>query len=97
MIMLVAAACGDKADNTAATEEPTPTETTTGTDSDTANTGKHTTHLGTRHNLVSKLRYQCTCYKLVMQRLISGLQFVVRAVPHASLQPHHPDSESADT
>lgn len=38
MIMLVAAACGDKADNTAATEEPTPTETTTGTDSDTANT-----------------------------------------------------------
>ncbi|MCW3791561.1 hypothetical protein OM416_08215 [Paenibacillus sp. LS1] len=38
MIMLVAAACGDKADNTAATEEPTPTETTTGTDSEPANT-----------------------------------------------------------
>ncbi|OME97998.1 hypothetical protein BK124_12180 [Paenibacillus amylolyticus] len=38
MIMLVAAACGDKADNTAETEEPTPTETTTGTDSDTATT-----------------------------------------------------------
>ncbi|WFA85578.1 hypothetical protein [Paenibacillus amylolyticus] len=36
MIMLVVAACGDKADNTAPTEEPTQTETTTGTDSDTA-------------------------------------------------------------
>ncbi|MDQ0724988.1 hypothetical protein QF049_006249 [Paenibacillus sp. W4I10] len=38
MIMLVAAACGDKADNTAATKEPAATETTTGTDSETANT-----------------------------------------------------------
>lgn len=38
MIMLVAAACGDKADNTAATDDSTPTETTTGTDADTAST-----------------------------------------------------------
>ncbi|WJM06977.1 hypothetical protein [Paenibacillus sp. PK1-4R] len=38
MIMMVAAACGDKADNTAATNDPTPTETTTGTGSEPANT-----------------------------------------------------------
>ncbi|WP_458123605.1 hypothetical protein [Paenibacillus sp. Z3-2] len=38
MILLVAAACGDKADNTAATDDSTPTETTTGTDADTAST-----------------------------------------------------------
>ncbi|WFR65077.1 hypothetical protein P9222_14295 [Paenibacillus amylolyticus] len=38
MIMLVAAACGDKADNTAATKEPAAAETTTGTDSEAANT-----------------------------------------------------------
>ncbi|PQP85101.1 hypothetical protein C0Q44_11615 [Paenibacillus sp. PCH8] len=38
MIMLVAAACGDKADNTATTDDSTGTETTAGTDSETTNT-----------------------------------------------------------
>ncbi|QOS80505.1 hypothetical protein JNUCC31_06250 [Paenibacillus sp. JNUCC31] len=38
MILLVAAACGDKSDNTAKTDESTPTETTAGTDTDTAKT-----------------------------------------------------------
>jgi hypothetical protein len=38
MILLVAAACGDKADNNAKTNESTTTETTAGTDTDTAKT-----------------------------------------------------------
>ncbi|MDN8588472.1 hypothetical protein Q0V21_06800 [Paenibacillus sp. 11B] len=38
MILLVASACGDKADNNAKTNESTTTETTTGTDTDTAKT-----------------------------------------------------------
>lgn len=38
MILLVAAACGDKADNNAKTNDSTPTETTAGTDTDTAKT-----------------------------------------------------------
>jgi hypothetical protein len=38
MILLFAAACGDKADNNAKSKESTVTETTTGTDTDTAKT-----------------------------------------------------------
>ncbi|MEC0108604.1 hypothetical protein P4H27_16720 [Paenibacillus taichungensis] len=38
MILLVAAACGDKADNNAKSKESTATETTAGTDTDTAKT-----------------------------------------------------------
>lgn len=38
MILLVAAACGDKADNNAKTNDSTATETTAGTDTDTAKT-----------------------------------------------------------
>lgn len=38
MMMLVAAACGDKADNNAQTEDTTKTETATATDTDTAKT-----------------------------------------------------------
>ncbi|WP_440111543.1 hypothetical protein [Paenibacillus sp. QZ-Y1] len=38
MILLVAAACGDKTDNTAKTDESTKTETAAGTDTDTAKT-----------------------------------------------------------
>ncbi|KOY15840.1 hypothetical protein [Paenibacillus xylanivorans] len=38
MILLVAAACGNKADNNAKTNESVPTETTAGTDTDTAKT-----------------------------------------------------------